>query len=295
MSADRPVTVYHSPFSRWERNAAVRRFDISKLDWSGDGQWGPAGHLALVDQPEIQPLLCEAGGAALVLGHFHFTVRLESELIAPVCARITASDTLLAEDALRVQCDESYHALICLQLARQVRAAAGISALPFGEPQFLRHVRKLRETLAGRVAAEDVNFAAAVVSETIVTRTLGEDWRDPLVRQPIRSFLKMHYLDEARHGAFFAQALTLRWQEWDGATRAAIEAAWDDLVEAFTAPDLAMMAVAFGAGGVEPGLAADILGTLRAESARLAATADTRLTRRTLAAAQTATGLGVAA
>ena len=289
------MITYRSPFDRWERAAAVRRFSIDALDWSNGGQWAPAGHLALIEHPAIEGLLHGAGGAALILGHFHFTAKLESELIAPVCNRIVASNALLAEDALRVQCDESYHALACLQLSRRVCDAAGIDRPQFGEPRFLRHVQALHETAGPCVAAEDIDFAAAVVSETIVTRTLGEDWRDPLVHSAIRSFLKMHHRDEARHGAFFAQALALRWQEWGPVTREAIEAMWDGLVDAFIGPDLAMMAAAFAVGKVEPGLAHEILGALGAASERLAPRADTRLTRRTLAAAKAATGLGVAA
>jgi hypothetical protein len=148
--------------------------------------------------------------------------------------------------------------------------------------------------LQGDVAAADVDLAAAAISETIVTRTLGEDWHDLAVRAPIRSFLKMHHLDEARHGAFFTQALALAWRGWDAATRHAIEGAWDGLVEAFAAPDLDMMAIAFDSR-VDPDVAASLLNKLLAESGRLAATADTRLTRRTLSFAKNALGRHVPA
>jgi hypothetical protein len=277
----------------WERSAAVRTFCPDQIDWSGPGLWAPAGHLAIVKDPGIETLLEGPLGAALILGHFYFTQRLENELIAPVCARlasgalITRSD--FTQDALRLGCDESYHALLCMQFGTQVRALSGLNQPAFGEPRFLRRVREMRKALQGRVAAADVDLTAAAISETIVTRTLGEDWHDPKVRAPIRSFLKMHHLDEARHSAFFTQALAFAWSRWDASTRDAIETAWDGLVEAFAAPDLEMMAVAFD-GRVDPQVAASLLDMLLAESGQLAATADTRLTRRALSFAKNAMG-----
>lgn len=293
------MSSYRSPFVHWERTAAVRGFQSEPFDWDMQGLWVPPGHLALVPNAEFTELLSGPAGAALMLGHLHFTARLERELIAPVCSRLASGYWLegagLAEDALRLQCDESYHALVCLQLASGVRAQANIEQPLFGEPRFLRRVRELREAAGGCISPEDLNFAAAVVSETIVTRTLGEDWRDPTVRGPIRSFLKMHHLDEARHGAFFSQALRLAWRSWNEETRSGVESVWDDLVEGFAGPDLEMMAVAFEAGGVDYSRAAEILEALETESDRVAATADTRLTRRALSAAQAGAGLGVAA
>lgn len=284
---------YRSPFGQWERSAAVRTFLPDQIDWSGQGLWTPAGHLAVMKDPAIDSLLAGPMGAALILGHFYFTERLECELISPVCARLASGAFIahsgFAEDALRLSCDESYHALLCMQFGARVRALAGIDQPAFGVPRFLLHVRELRAALQGSVSAADLDLAAAAISETIVTRTLGEDWHDLTVRAPIRSFLKMHHLDEARHGAFFTQALALAWRTWDAVTRQAIEGVWDGLVEAFTAPDLDMMAIAFNAR-VDSDVAASLLNILMAESGRLAATADTRLTRRTLSFAKNAIG-----
>lgn len=284
---------YRSPFVQWERNAAVRTFCLDKIDWSAPGLWAPVGHLAVMDDPDIEALLEGPMGAALILGHFYFTQRLENELIAPVSARL-ASGALsnrsdFMQDALRLGCDESYHALICMQYGAQVRALSGIEKLDFGIPRFLRHVREMRIVLQGSVDAADLDLAAAAVSETIVTRTLGEDWHDVTVRAPIRSFLKMHHLDEARHSAFFTQALAFAWSGWDTSTRDAIEAAWDGLVEAFAAPDIEMLAVAFD-GTIDPQRATSMLDVLEAETEQLTATADTRLTRRALSFAKNAMG-----
>ncbi len=292
------MTCYRSAFANWERTAAVRCFQMADLDWSAEGRWTPGGQFALIDHPAIPGLLAGPAGAALILGHFHFTTRLENELIARVCSRLASRSLIdhaqFAEDALKLHCDESFHALLCLELAAKVREIARIDQPCFGEPRFLRRVCELRARLAGTVAPEDVDLAAAVVAETIVTRTLGEDWRDPAVRDPIRAFLKAHHLDEARHGAFFTQTLALAWTAWDERTRMAIAAAWDGLVEAFAAPDVEMISTALTAGGVEAAVTVEILRLLRTQSERLAATADTRLTQRTLVRAQATAKPGAA-
>lgn len=282
---------YRSPFVSWERSAGVRGFVWEEEAPGEEGQWLPLGYYARAGHAAVAPAaMADRSGAALLLGYLHFTRRLESELIAPVCSRLAAEpppgEDELARDAVMLQCDESFHALLCMQLSAHVSAEAGLAAPAFGEPRFLRHVRELRSALAGTVPGDQVDFAAAVVAETIVTRTLAEDWRDRAVRRRVRAFLKVHHCDEARHGAFFSQALALYWPGWPEEVRAAIAAAWDGLVDAFAAPDLEMIALALRAAGNDELSIAEIVARLRAQSDEIRAETDSRLSRRALDLAQ---------
>lgn len=291
---------YRSPFASWQRTAGVRTFAWDEAAFAADGQWVPHGYFAEADHPAVAPeALRGPVGAALLLGHLHFTRRLESELIAPVCGRLACraegEPEEIARDAIMIQCDESFHALLCAELARRVVDAQPLAALRFGEPRFLAHVRQVRAALAGRVAAARVDFAAAVVAETIVTRTLAEDWRDPAVRPNVRAFLKIHHRDEARHSAYFSQALALAWPAWPEEERAAIAAAWDGLVEAFARPDLAMIGAALRAGGTAQADVDAVVGLLDARSAAIGALTDAHLTRRALELAEARAAVELAA
>lgn len=282
---------YRSPFVTWERSAGVRSFAWDEEAHSDEGQWVPLGYFARTGLGAVAPAALRGStGAALLLGYLDFTRRLESELIAPVCSRLAAKpprgEEQLARDAVMTQCDESFHALLCMQLSAHVSAQSGLAAPMFGEPRFLRHVRELRAALAGVVPGDEVDFAAAVVAETIVTRTLAEDWRDTAVRPRVRAFLKVHHYDEARHGTFFSQALALCWRRWPGEVRAAVAVAWDGLVEAFATPDLDMIAVALRAAGNDEASVTEVVARLRTDSDAIRGDTDSRLSRRALDLAQ---------
>jgi hypothetical protein len=282
---------YRSPFVSWERSAGVRGFAWDEEPRADEGQWLPLGYFARTGHGAVgSAALRGRAGAALLLGYLHFTRRLESELIAPVCSRLAAQappgEEELARDAVMLQCDESFHALLCMQLSAFASAQSGLAAPAFGEPRFLRHVRELRSALAGTVPGDEVDFAAAVVAETIVTRTLAEDWRDSAVHGRVRAFLKVHHCDEARHGAFFSQALALSWRRWPDEVRTAVAAAWDGLVDAFAAPDLDMIAVALRAAGTDEKSTAEVVARLRSDQVSIRADTDSRLSRRALDLAQ---------
>jgi hypothetical protein len=285
------MTGYRSPFVSWERSAGVRGFAWDEDAQGDEGQWLPLGYFAGTGHCSVDRAAFRGTtGAALLLGYLHFTKRLESELIGPVCSRLAAQapsgQEELSRDAVMLQVDESFHALLCMQLSAYVSARSGLAAPAFGEPRFLRHVRELRAALAGAVPEDQVDFAAAVVAETIVTRTLAEDWRDSAVRPRVRAFLKVHHCDEARHGAFFSQALALCWRQWPDQVRAAVASAWDGLVDAFAAPDLDMIAVAMRAAGNEEDSVVEVVERLREGSKAIGAHADSRLSRRALDLAQ---------
>jgi len=284
------VKAYTSPFQGWEQTAGVRWFSEQQMDIAGDGPWLPRTSFEHLRHPAVShEALCGRNGAALLLVHLHMTRRLENELVGPVARWVAAGglgpgDDLIM-DAFRLQCDESFHALVCAGLTRRLASTYGIDATNFPEPLFLQHVRRLRAELADRVSPHHVDFAAVVVAETIVTKTLGEDWRDPEVRPCVRAFLKLHHEDEARHSACMAQALSVAWEVWDAPTRRAISEAWDDLCTSFIGPDVDASTAALAAAG-EPVESVGTFGeALHASRATLIGGADLRMSRRALSRA----------
>ncbi|AJY39293.1 P-aminobenzoate N-oxygenase AurF family protein [Burkholderia humptydooensis] len=232
---------YRSPFDDWHRAASVRSMPAGAWLTGGAGAWiadeagGALSGLAARDARR------ERAAGGLLIAHLSFTVALENALISQVARDIAAralhadyGDEVVA-DALRVQCDEAYHALLAQELMTRVRAATGADR-PRRAPGFLRHVDRLVATLPS-VDAPVLRFCAAVVAETLITHTLRDDWRDDGLQPDVRTFLRRHYLDEARHSAYFSRLLTLLWPQWPAGVRDALRPQWPGLIDAFLFAD----------------------------------------------------------
>jgi P-aminobenzoate N-oxygenase AurF len=256
--------VYRSPFATWLEKSAVRA--MPRVPWivPGEGRWFPNDAWSIAAHPAVLASgRAHLVAAELLAGYLDFTIQLESACIGPV-SRDLALERLgarycneLARDALRLQCDETFHALLCHELRHHVLERTGLPPPPLEEHRFLRHVRLLREQLAPLVPPELVDFCAAVVAETVITKTLLKDWDEAELRPEVREFLLRHYKDELRHGAFFAQALRTVWPQWEDAFRRALEPHWTELTCAFVAPDpnhafAALLAVGFSAQDARP-------------------------------------------
>ncbi len=248
--------VYRSPFATWLEKSAVRSMPPAPWIVPGDGRWFPndawsvAAHPAVVASGRAQLV-----AAQLLAGYLDFTIQLESTCVGPVSRdvalwRIGARyGDDVARDALRLQCDETFHALLCHELRSHVLGSTGLPGPRIEEHRFLRQVRLVRERLAPFAPPELVDFCAAVVAETVITKTLLKDWDEGELRPEVREFLLRHYKDELRHGAFFAQALRIAWPQWDESVRHAIEPCWSELTFAFVAPDPELaLAALLGAG-----------------------------------------------
>jgi hypothetical protein len=244
---------YRSPFTTWIDKAAVRSMPMAHWMSTGAGQWFPADEWSVAAHPDV---VASGRGelvvAGLLLGYLDFTIELESSCVGPASrsvalARVGARyDDEVARDALRLQCDEAFHALLCQELRQHVHAQTGLNPVRITEHRFIRHARELRERLAPAVPAELVDFCAAVVAETVITKTLLKDWNDQALRPEVREFLLQHYKDELRHSAFYGQVLGQVWPQWDEALRHALAPHWSALTLAFVEPDpqLALAALA---------------------------------------------------
>jgi len=210
--------------------------------------------------------------AATLLAYLDFTVTLESECIGPTCRDLALGkigavyDADLVRDALRVGCDEAFHALLCEQLADYVLRSSGVPRPRVGEHHYLHRVRELLAHTVGPTR-EQFAFCAAVVAETVITKSLSHDWQNADLRPEVRSFLQEHYRDEARHTVFFTQCLRVAWPQWPAAVRAAIAAVWSDLLSAFTGVDFETAAATLVAAGFSPDEACRIVAESCADGA----------------------------
>ena len=94
-----------------------------------------------------------------------------------------------------------------------------------------------------------MDFCAAVVAETVITKTLLKDWNDQALRPEVREFLLQHYRDELRHSAFYGQVLGQVWPQWDEDLRRALAPHWSALTLAFVEPDPQLSLAALAQAG----------------------------------------------
>lgn len=259
------MTPYQSPFTDWHRTAAVRSMAVDGWLAGPPGAWMPDEPDSVLAHAAVQGARRACVAAGLLLASLDFTVQLENQLIARVANDI-AAQALQAQlpgaavlDAMRVQCDEAYHALLAQELMARVQALTGAAA-PRRAHRFLQHVQHIAAAAAAQgIDAALVRFCAAVVAETLITKSLRDDWQGNGLQQDVRAFLHHHYQDETRHSAYFARLLDLVWPQWPAPTQRALAPLWAGLIDAFLAADEEATLDALQDAGLPPHEAARIV------------------------------------
>lgn len=136
----------------------------------------------------------------------------------------------LRQDAFKVYCDEGYHSLYSLDLARQVEAATGI-AVP--DWDFGGFAERLDATAARLLPGAEVlaQLLQVVVFETLITAVLNELPADPHVMTTVRDLARDHARDEGRHHRYFSAFFRHLWANLDQPTRARAAIALPALIE----------------------------------------------------------------
>jgi hypothetical protein len=246
---DQTVEVYNSPFKAWDRQASVRSF-VNKEDdeWSGcSSDWISIEPDNILSHPEIPDCIKRPLSAYLLVGNLDFTYSLEQQLISQVSSQLASGCLLpnLADavkvDALKVQCDEAFHALQAHWLADKVRQVSGITEPRNTDSHFLQFVGKVTNSsvsLSMALPTKLLLFCAVVVSETLITKSLRDDWRDSSLPKAIRSFFHQHYKDEVQHSAYFTWLLEHVWPTWSIATQQVISELWPQFIDAYLDSDI---------------------------------------------------------
>ncbi|BFU44042.1 diiron oxygenase [Krasilnikovia sp. MM14-A1004] len=164
------------------------------------------------------------------------TTHLETRVVNRGAERIANNrigvplDGQLRMDAFKVYCDEGYHSLYSLDLARQVEAATGI-AVP--DWDFGGFADRLDATAAALLPGAEVlaQLLQVVVFETLITAVLNELPADPTVQTTVRDLARDHARDEGRHHRYFAGFFRHLWTHLDTPTRARAAVALPALIE----------------------------------------------------------------
>lgn len=262
----------NDPMAGWFEQAGVRRQQRRMLH--EDDERG----LVLFPEKEIPYLGHEAVAAlpreardALVARHLYqyllFTVHLETKVVNRGVALMAHDEVgypmapAIRLDALKVYCDEGFHALYNLDIIQQVEAVTGTPVLPY---DFQPRLDRLDRT-ADRFLPDHPRLAhllQVVIFETMVTSILADVPHDPTVHRVIRAVVGDHAHDEAHHHALFVKVFRELWAQLPPALRTAAAQAIPHLIHDCLRPDLAV----FGASLRAAGLAAPAVGEILAES-----------------------------
>jgi hypothetical protein len=238
---------YRSRFHDWDARSAVRAKPLPRC--ASDE---PDGGLFFT--PELvlaasHPFVLASGDQVVrrlltlhLLGHLEFTDTLENEVVMPVAYMVgrrqfglSIPETMLV-DARRIVVDETHHALMAASMIHDVAAASGV-APPAVRPRFLAKLDEIKASHDSRLAPLLMLFFA-IVSETLITRTLTRVPNDERVVSGVRTFLKDHLDDEVRHHVFFADLLVRCWPQLTSSQRAIIGPLLPSFVTLFLSPDL---------------------------------------------------------
>ncbi|MFJ8039572.1 diiron oxygenase [Kitasatospora sp. NPDC096147] len=238
---------YRSPFRGWYERASVRRAPRRMVSEADAALKFFSPDLVPVAGHPLVKALPERVFGELLIQHLYryldFTAQLEYLVVNRTVlglAHGTVGLRLPEEmrfDALKMYCDEAYHALFSVDLQRQVKGRTGVAPVLPAEPFFLRRLQQILEELP----SSDKQLAEllfVIVSETLISASLAElpdtDEVVPAVREAIRD----HATDEGRHHAYFATLLRHLWAQSDRQERRRIGVLVPRLMDAFLRPDL---------------------------------------------------------
>ena len=243
-----PITtefVYESRFSKWHENSSVRSRprrvfvgeDRDKLFFSPEVV--PIANHALVKERGL-------GGEFLLhhaIHHLCFTNTLEHSLVNHVTYSLAHHPdfmdlpTGMRFDAHKIFCDEAYHALFSADLVRQLECELNIAVPTPSRFPFMERINQIKEQLPieYRLFFE---VLAAIVSETLISSTLGVVPRDTRVVRAVRDTIRDHAIDEGLHHAYFSQLLQVFWPRLPQPAQSAVGRTLPALIEAFLLPDV---------------------------------------------------------
>ncbi|MFF3502487.1 diiron oxygenase [Streptomyces sp. NPDC003247] len=237
---------YRSPFRRWDKRASVRAAPRRELPDDTDGKYFFSPELVPLARHELvrdlRPELFDQVLVQHLYRYLDFTAKLEQVVVNRTALGIAQGTVGLdlhpdmRLDAYRVYCDEAYHALFSADLMRQAERRTGIAPRLPAEPYFLTRLALVQQEHPEWRALAELVFV--IVSETLISGSLGEVPDDPRVVPTVREVVRDHALDEGRHHTYFALFLKELWAQSDRTERRLIGTLAPVMVDAFLQPDL---------------------------------------------------------
>ncbi|MBV1849993.1 diiron oxygenase [Catellatospora tritici] len=240
-AADQP---YSSAFHSWDEKASVRTAPRRVLESPLPAHPFPPELVPVFRHPLVTQLP-EPQQNFLLAQHLYryldFTTQLELVVVNGALLKLALqAEYGLSEpmrlDALRMMCDESYHALFSVDMKLQVTRAYGIAAPTDARAWFLTRLERLLCDM-DPTAREVAKLLFVTVSETLISASLAEHNRGTAAPAAVRDMLQDHAIDEGRHHVFFAYFAKHLWARLDTAERLHAGRLIPHLIDAFLSAD----------------------------------------------------------
>jgi hypothetical protein len=239
----KPEKNYRSPFIRWNESSWIRskpfREDkFSGLPFSPDLVPLAAHHTIYEDSNCWMTVL-----AYRLLAHLQFTTLLELNHVNPICSSLaqgqapTSLTTQQRNDALRIYCDESGHALFVELFSTQVEETFRLNRSAIGRPQFDLTLEQIIASHQTRLNPNLIKLFFVTISETLVTKVLNNVPHDPQVASVVRDVIGDHAADEALHSVYFRNLFPVLWNILSPYDKEEVGQILPQLVWAFLGPD----------------------------------------------------------
>lgn len=252
---------YRSAFRNWDERAAVRIAPRRRLT-EEEGQTSYfSAELVPIARHSLITALPSATFQEILIQHLYryldFTAKLEYLVVNRTVLGIALGSVgvdmpeEMRFDAYRIYCDEAYHGLFSIDLARQVAERTQVVPRLPSEPFFLIRLRHILSNLP----PEDRGLAEllfVIISETLISGILADIPSASQVAAAVRDAIRDHAMDEGRHHSYFAQFLGFLWHQLSPVQRCRAGALVPQLIDAFLRPDLNAIRQELRAYGVDP-------------------------------------------
>ncbi len=248
----------------WFTEAAVRSSPSPTRIRPDDGAWFAAELQPHVMHPRVRSMGPQVETELLrrALGHYlHATSVLEVLIVNRVAADIAHGTLEIGASptdrriALRLYCDEGYHALVAAEMLARVDDRE-----PRERPAFAERLDKL---CALHATDEDdmrrLRLLFTVITETSISANMRDLAANASLAPAVREFVAEHARDEAWHAAVFSALFVSWWPTLGDDTRERYGRLLPDLVCAYLEPDTRGVAQDLVAVGLAPRDVASVL------------------------------------
>lgn len=250
----------------WWTKASVRANDRRRFqaEVTAGQRLFPARLMPYLDHPSIQCLSPDAHDR-LTARHLYryllFTTDVEGNVVN--VATLDLANGLVKDpgqraQALQIYTDESFHALMNLDLVNQIEAATRIPVLSAD----FAGVKQALEKSADQHLPGETEFSRllqVIVFETTVTSTLRDVPVDPQTVSCVRELVADHARDEGVHFAFFSNVLRKLWPSVPRSLREAAMSCMRDAANIWLRPDYPGLQAALEEEGLTEGKVREVL------------------------------------
>ncbi|MCC8374808.1 hypothetical protein CKY10_19230 [Photorhabdus sp. HUG-39] len=239
------MSLIETTLKKWDRSAIVRSRPRRLLNEQDHHStlFFPLERLPLCTHPQVDILGDEALRYIQVQMLYHYLsgiANIELDIINDSSYKLYKNvvgvyfPTEMRLDALTVVVDESYHALVALDLINQVEQMTGVVPLPMPKDTEASYALAMALEQSSDQLRELLRLVCVSLSEQALTTDLIDVINNEDIFPSFYLVMKDHVADEGRHARFFQQVLGHIWCHSDSKMKQAMKTPIITFIESYT-------------------------------------------------------------